>query len=85
MGAYTLGLILGAVLQPSTIIGLILTIVLKKKRRSIILGIVLATCIIQWLISLNLGGGRLGIGSLLIPIISGIAVVYLISSFKKSE
>ena len=85
MGAYTLGLILGAVLQPSTIIGLILAIVLKKKRRSIILAIVLATCIFQWIISLNLGGGRLGIGSLLIPIISGIAVVYLISSFKKSE
>ena len=83
MGAYTLGLILGAVLQPSTIIGLILTIVLKKKRRSIILALVIVICIIQWIISLNLGGGRLGIGSLLIPMLSGIIVVYLISSLKK--
>lgn len=85
MGAYTLGLILGAILQPSTIIGLILTILLKKKRRPLILFIVLAICIAQWIISLNLGGGRLGIGSLFIPIISGVAIVYLISLFKKSE
>jgi len=35
MGAYTLGLIIGAILQPSTIIGFILTILLKKKRRSL--------------------------------------------------
>ena len=42
MGAYTLGLIIGAILQPSTIIGFILTILLKKKRRSLILFIVLA-------------------------------------------
>lgn len=85
MGAYTLGLIIGAILQPSTIIGFFLSLLLKKKRRPIIIFFVLLICILQWIVSINLGGGRLGIGSLAIPIISGVIVVYIVSFFKRNE
>lgn len=85
MDAYTLGLIAGAILQPSTIIAFILTIFLKKRRRPIILFIVLVLCILQLVISINLGGGNLGIGSIFIPIISGFLTVYFVSIFKSNN
>tara|TARA_B100000029_G_scaffold42688_1_gene39630 strand:+ start:270 stop:1232 length:963 start_codon:yes stop_codon:yes gene_type:complete len=82
MDAYTIGIILGAILQPSTIIALILALILKRKRRSIILIIVFVICILQWIV---LRGGNLGIGSLIVPIISGFLVVYIVSIFKSNK
>ena len=82
MDAYTIGIILGAILQPSTIIALILALILKRKRRSIILIIVFVICILQWIV---LRGGNLDIGSLVVPIISGFLVVYIVSIFKRKK
>lgn len=79
---YTLGLILGSITQPSTFIALILTLIFKKKRRPIILTIVFVICILQWYF---LRGSNLGIGSLIIPILSGFLVVYIISIFKNNK
>ena len=70
--------------EPNSIFSEILVKSFKhyNKQRPIILFIVLVLCILQLVISINLGGGNLGIGSIFIPIISGFLTVYFVSIFS---
>lgn len=82
MDSYLLGLILGSILQPSTIVALLLAIFLKKKRRPLILIIIFIICLGQWIL---IGGGNLGFGSFAIPLIASFILVYIISFFKNDK
>ena len=83
MDAYTVGAVLGSIMQPSTFIALVLALFFKRKRKSLLAILIIIICFIQWVSLKSMGGGTLGIGSLIIPIIFGLLVAMIVSSFKK--
>ena len=83
MDGYIVGAILGSIMQPSTLIAFVLALFFKRKRKSLLAILIIIICFIQWVSIKNMGGGILGIGSLIIPIITGLLVAMIVSSFKK--
>ena len=81
--SYLIGTILGSLLQPSTILIFIISFFSISRWLLIIVTFIL--CFGQWLIIGRLGGGVLGIGSLIIPLLAGLLVMYVITSFRRKR
>lgn len=83
MLSYSIGIILGAIMQPSTILVIILSSVLSKSKKSLIIVVLILACIAQLILKLALGSTN--IFTIIITFFAGYISISLIYLVKKED
>lgn len=85
MLAYFIGVFLGAALQPSTIIVLILSLILSESKKSFIIILLIILCIAQWILKAVLGSPYLSFWPVIVSFLIGYFLILIIYSQKRKN
>lgn len=85
MLAYYIGVFLGAALQPSTIIVLILSLILSESKKSFIIILLIILCIAQWILKAVLGSSYLSFWPVIVSFLIGYFLILIIYSQKRKN
>lgn len=85
MLAYNIGVFLGAVTQPSTIIIIILSLILHENKKSLLIFLLILMVIAQWILKASLGSPSLSLWPTIVTFLTGYFFIFIINSRKKKN